>query len=84
MVTNRAHARNEVAEAGCAPLELDEAAVQLGVERGQLVEERAPPLQPRNEEGRQRRVEQDALQGSQPSSAGYQTGHLADSRSLQC
>ena len=35
--------------------------MQLGVERGQLVEQRAAPLQPRHEEGRQRRVQQDAL-----------------------
>ncbi len=48
----------------CAPFELDEAAVQLGVERGQLIEQRAASLQARHKEGRQRRVQQDALRSN--------------------
>ena len=56
-----------------APLEQEEGAVQLGVERGQLVEQRAAPLQPRHEEGRQRRVQQDALRGARSGNKGDHT-----------
>ncbi len=35
--------------------------MEVGVERGELVKERAAPLQPSDKEGRQGRVQKDAL-----------------------
>lgn len=43
------------------PFQVEEVSVEVGVERGELVKERAAPLQPSDKEGRQGRVQKDAL-----------------------